>query len=152
MLRGTPSWRIADIRPICRFGLSFRVQTPALIIERTINPALHPHFWEPSHSTTVILYKNDRSFWRYATLRRNLSSALFPVIRLSAEIACCNRAIHDDIIELSKRLWRADGEVFHHEPTAPCCHRFCGFRRPAATGDYPADCTEWHPGTNRFDP
>jgi hypothetical protein len=26
-------------------------------------------FWERSHSTTVILYKNDRSFWHYATPR-----------------------------------------------------------------------------------
>ena len=66
------------MRPICRFGLSFRVQTPALTSERTINHAQHPHFWELSHATTVILHKNDRSFWRYATLRRNATSASFP--------------------------------------------------------------------------
>ena len=47
-------------------------------------------------------------------------------LRLSAKVACPNRAIYDDIIELGKRLRCADGEVFHHEPTAPCCHRFCG--------------------------
>ena len=29
---------------------------------------------ELSHSTTVILYKNDCYFWRYATLRRNPTS------------------------------------------------------------------------------
>src|SRR5580693_6083587 len=74
-------------------------------------------------------------------------------LRLSAKIvACRDRDIHDDIIELSKRLRCTDGEVFHHEPTTKCCHRFCGFRRPAATGDYPADCTEWHPGTNCVHP
>src|ERR1700693_3325789 len=72
----------------CRYPsyLSIRTQfsspnESALIAERTINPAQHQHFWELSHSTTVILYKNDRSFWRYATLRRNPTSALFPVIR-----------------------------------------------------------------------
>src|SRR5271154_5308890 len=70
-------------------------------------------------------------------------------LRLSAQIACRNRAIHDDIIELSKRLRRADGEVFHDEPTAPCCHRFRGFRCPAANSDYPTNCTERHPGANR---
>jgi AraC family transcriptional regulator len=41
----------------------------ALMSGRTINPAQRQHFWELSHSTTVILYKNDRSFLRYATLR-----------------------------------------------------------------------------------
>jgi hypothetical protein len=34
----------------------------ALISERTINPAQRQHFWKRFHSTTVILYKNDRSF------------------------------------------------------------------------------------------
>src|ERR1700733_8946012 len=72
--------------------------------------------------------------------------------RLSAKIACRDRAIHDDIIELSKRLRCADGEVFHHEPTTECCHRFGGFRRAAATSDYPVDFTEWHPGTNCVHP
>src|ERR1700689_4287092 len=61
-----------------------------------------------------------------------------------------NGAVHDDLIEPSKRLRHADGEVFHHEPTAHRCHRFRGFRRPAATGNYPADCTERHPGANRI--
>src|SRR5271163_1596237 len=58
----------------CRYPsyLSIRTQFSCpneahLINERTINPAQHQHFWELSHSTTVILYKNDRSFWRYAT-------------------------------------------------------------------------------------
>src|SRR5258708_21445477 len=95
--------------------------------------------------------------WQY--FRKVLSAQECPVrallslgMRLPDKIACRNRAIHDDIIELSKRLWRADGEVFHHEPTAPCRHRFRGFRRPAATGNYPADRTEWHPGTNCVHP
>ena len=30
--------------------------------------------------------------------------------------------------------------IFHSEPTAPCCHRFRGFRGPPSTGDYPPDC------------
>jgi hypothetical protein len=50
------------------------------------------------------------------------------------------------------RPWHADGEVFHHEPTAPRCHRFCGFHRPSADGDYPVDCAEWHPRANCVHP
>ena len=51
----------------------------------------------------------------------------------------CNspRPIHDDTIEPGKRPRRADGEVFHHQPAAPCCPRFCGFRRPAANWRLP---------------
>jgi hypothetical protein len=40
----------------------FESKRSAWISERAINPAEHQHFWELSHSTTVILYKNDRSF------------------------------------------------------------------------------------------
>jgi hypothetical protein len=53
----------------CRYPsyLSIRTQfveskRSALISEKTTNLAQHQHFWELSHSTTVILYKNDRSF------------------------------------------------------------------------------------------
>src|ERR1700678_4429508 len=53
MVRGRPSWRIADIRPICRFGLSFRVQTTRINQRKDINPVQRQHFWEPSHSNTV---------------------------------------------------------------------------------------------------
>jgi hypothetical protein len=59
----------------------FESKRSALLGERTINPAQHQHFWELSHSTAVILHKNDRSFWRYDTLRRNPTLALFPVTR-----------------------------------------------------------------------
>src|SRR5580700_4700957 len=156
MVCGTPSWRIADISP----NLSIRTQffefkRSALNREKAINPAQHQSFWELSHSTTVILYKNDRSFLRYATLRaipRPHCSLLSLDLRLSAKITCRSRAINDDIIEPGKRVWRADGEVFHHEPTSPCCHRFRGFRCQAATGDYTAGCTKRYPGTNGVHP
>src|SRR5271156_4634389 len=68
---------------------------------------------------------------------------------LPAPITCWNRAIHDDSIERGKRPWGADGEVFQAEPAAPCCNRFRGFRGPAATGGYPVDCTQRHPGATR---
>jgi hypothetical protein len=66
MVRGAPPWRIDLIRPNCRFRLNSRVQGEThLAGDGTVSPPWYQHFWKPSHSTAVILYKNDRSFWRY---------------------------------------------------------------------------------------
>ena len=152
----------------CRYPsyLSIRTQfsspnESALIAERTIillsTSISGSYLIQPRSFCTRMTVLFGATLRQY--FRKVLSTQECPVrallslgLRLSAQIACRNRAIHDDIIELSKRLRCADGEVFHHEPTAPCCHRFGGFRRPAANGDYPADCTERHPGANCVNP